>query len=99
MTPEKVVKQKIKSILEELGVYYFMPGGTAYGHAGVPDFVGCINGKFFAIEAKATKGHVTALQLRELNHIANAKGFYIIVNPENLNTLKAQLFSYGHCDS
>ena len=41
MTPEGIVKKKIKDILNSKGAYYTMPIGTGYGAAGVPDFVIC----------------------------------------------------------
>jgi len=50
MTPEKKVKTKVVAILKELRAYYFYPVAGGYGASGVPDIVGCHNGKFFAIE-------------------------------------------------
>ena len=63
-TPEVKVKKQIRKLLETSGAYYAMPMGTGYGSSGVPDFLCCVNGKFVAIEAKAGKGEVTALQLK-----------------------------------
>ena len=91
MTPESKVKSRIKLILEDLRCYYFMPIGGPYSRIGVPDFVGCLNGMFFSIEAKAGKGKTTALQARELQRIKDAGGFAIVVNEENVDLLKAML--------
>ena len=97
MTPEAKVKKRIKSILEELQCYFFMPPANGYGRAGIPDFVGCLNGMFFSIEAKAGKGKTTALQDRELERIRQAGGFALIVNEENLDGLKIILERWnGH---
>jgi len=74
LTPEGRVKKKLRALLDEVGVYYFMPATGGYGRSGVPDIVGCMNGKFFAIECKAPGGKVTALQHREINKIIMAQG-------------------------
>lgn len=91
MTPEAKVKAKIKEVLKELGCYSFSPIGGAYSQNGVPDIVGCLHGVFFGIEAKAGKGKTTALQDRELQRIRDAGGIGIVVNEENLDSLKTVL--------
>ena len=90
-TPESKVKEKIKKILKEYGVYYAMPMGTGYGNSGVPDFLCCVNGKFLAIEAKAGKGIPTALQEKNLRDIKAAGGDAFVVNEDGLEDLKAYL--------
>ena len=91
MTPEVKVKNRIKQTLEELGCYYFMPIGGPYSRIGVPDFIGCIDGLYIAIEAKAGKGTTTALQERELQKIKDHGGFALVVNEKNIDSLKAQI--------
>ena len=91
MTPEVKVKNRIKQIFEELGCYYFMPIGGPYSRIGVPDFIGCIDGLYIAIEAKAGKGTTTALQERELQKIKDHGGFALVVNEKNIDSLKAQI--------
>lgn len=91
MTPEAKVKQRIKDILKELECYSFSPIGGAYSSRGVPDIIGCLNGVFFGIEAKAGKGKTTALQDRELQRIKDAGGIALIINEENLDSLKTVL--------
>lgn len=91
MTPEAKVKVRLKDILKELGCYSFSPIGGAYSSRGVPDIIGCLHGIFFAIEAKAGKGKTTALQDRELQRIRDAGGVAMIVNEENLDSLKTVL--------
>jgi Holliday junction resolvase len=90
-TPEKLVKDKIRKILKEHGVYYAMPMGTGYGNSGVPDFLCCVNGKFLAIEAKAGKGIPTALQEKNLRDIKVAGGIALVVNETNIEELKTWL--------
>lgn len=79
MTPEAIVKGKVRRILDTEEVYYFMPPGSGYGRAGIPDIVGCVNGFFLAIECKAGKGKTTALQERELKNIRMSGGVAMVV--------------------
>ena len=91
LTPEGRVKARTRKVLEELECWYFMPPANGYGRAGIPDFVGCLNGQFFAIEAKAGKGKTTALQDREIAQIKSCGGFALVVNEKNIDSLKAQI--------
>jgi len=90
-TPEAKVKAKIKVILKEHGVYYAMPIGSVYGNSGVPDFLCCVNGHFFAIEAKAGKGVVTALQIKNMQQIIDANGLAMVVREDNLDKLEERI--------
>ena len=78
LTPEGKVKYKLIKFLNSLEPipYYFFPATHGYGRSGVPDVVGCWNGRMFAIECKAEgKGdNTTALQRRELQKINEAGG-------------------------
>ena len=78
MTPEALVKKRIRKILEESKAYFAMPIGTGYGNSGVPDFLICNRGGFIAIEAKAGKGKTTALQESHLAKIRDAGGIAIV---------------------
>lgn len=62
MTPEGLVKKKLRAYLDMLGAYYFMPVQMGYGATTV-DFLVCIDGKFHAIETK--RQGVTKLTLRQ----------------------------------
>jgi len=84
MTPEKKVKNKVVTVLQDAGAYYFYPVAGGYGSAGIPDIIACYMGKFIAIECKAGKGKTTALQDRNIAQIKDAGGFAIVVNEENL---------------
>ena len=91
MTPEGKVKAKVKKVLAEVGAYYAMPIGTGYGNSGVPDFLVCAGGKFVGIEAKAGKGKTTALQEAHLSRIRGAGGIAVVINEDNIQTLKEVL--------
>lgn len=93
MTPEKKVKDAIKKLLRSLpNCYYFMPASNGFGRAGIPDFVGHINGRFFAIEAKAKGGKPTALQIQEMLHISETNGAVWLVDEVN-EDLKQKLIA------
>lgn len=88
MTPEAKVKARVKKVLDEHKVYYFLPATGGYGRAGVPDIIACFNGQFIAIETKAGKGKTTALQERELSRIKESGGTTFVINEENVGDLE-----------
>ena len=92
-TPESKVKDKIKRILKQHGVYFTMPIGTGYGNAGVPDFLCCVppRGGFLAIEAKANGGKTTALQDRHIDEILVRGGEAVVIDEDGLATLEELL--------
>lgn len=93
MTPEKKVKTKVVAILKEVGAYYFYPVTGGYGVSGVPDIVGCYNGKFFAVECKAGKGKTTALQDKNIAQIKACGGQAIVVNEENIEDTRRLIWA------
>lgn len=90
-TPEKKVKAAVRKILGHMDIYHFMPPGMGLGRSGIPDIIGCYQGRFIAIECKAGKGKTTALQERELNMIADAGGFTFVAREDNLEELEQEL--------
>ncbi len=94
MTPEAKVKKRVKEILSDLGAYYTMPVTGGYGNSGVPDFIICIAGLFYAIECKANGGKPTALQLKHCDDIRKAGGVAVIVDETNVENLRKELISY-----
>lgn len=93
MTPEAKVKQRIKKLLGDMGVWYFMPVAGRYAKKGIPDFICCANGRFLAIEAKGNGGQATALQLHTIVEINEHKGIAIIIDEANFHTLERQVAS------
>ena len=86
-TPEAKVKLKVTGLLKTHGAYYFYPVTGGFGASGIPDIIGCINGRFFAIECKAGDNKPTALQERELQKINEAGGVSLVINETNLTML------------
>ena len=91
MTPESKVKARVNKILQEVGAYYAMPMGTGFGHSGVPDFLICKAGLFYAIECKANGNKPTALQLNEMKKIRDAGGVTLVVDETNVDKLRKEL--------
>ncbi len=91
MTPEAKVKLKVRRLLDDLQIYYFFPPANGYGRAGIPDIILCSQGLFGAIECKAGRGKLTALQERELDKINAAGGFTFVANEENGEELEWKL--------
>jgi Holliday junction resolvase len=90
-TPEAAVKAAVRKMLDRLGIYHFMPPGMGLGRSGIPDIIGCYNGRFIAIECKAGKGKTTALQERELQLIKDAGGFTFVAREDNLEEMEGRL--------
>lgn len=81
-TPEGVVKKRVKEYLDSIGAWYYLPVSNGMGRHGIPDVIACINGRFFGIECKAPgkRENTSALQDRELEGIAKAKGVALVVD-------------------
>ena len=90
-TPEGKVKLKVAKQLASVGAYFFYPATGGYGSSGVPDIVGCLRGRFFAIECKAGNAEPTALQKSNLNSIVSAGGFAMVVNELNVDTVATEM--------
>lgn len=62
---------------------------------GIPDIIGCVAGKFFAMELKTEKGKPSDLQVYNINKITKAGGTVCIVRTveESLMTIKSTLMT------
>jgi Holliday junction resolvase len=87
-TPEGEIKDQVRKVLDEMGAYYFFPAANGYGRTGIPDVIACVGGHFVGIECKAGSKQPTALQQRELDNIEKAEGTGLIVNADNIDSLK-----------
>jgi hypothetical protein len=90
-TPEGKVKKSVRQVLDGLGAYYVMPVTGGYGRQGAPDFLVCLEGKFFGIETKAGKGKLTLLQEMNLKKIIEAGGVALVVREEDVKYLPSLL--------
>ncbi len=79
MTPEGKVKAAAKRILSKYPVYGWWPVPIGYGENSL-DYVGCINGVFFAIETKAPGKSMTARQVKISKRICRAGGHVFVID-------------------
>lgn len=91
-TPEGAVKDAVRKLLTEMGIYHFMPAANGFGRAGVFDIVACVNGFFVGIECKKNaKTPPTALQTREAQRLQLANGVAFLANGVNIKELEVLL--------
>lgn len=82
MKESALQKRFIDILKQEKDFWHFKVHGHIQQRKGVPDLLVCCDGKFIAIEFKIKrKGHIeiTPLQEHELDKIASAKGFAVII--------------------
>ena len=94
-TPEAKVKKIVTEQLKQLGAYYFYLVTGGFGRSGVPDIVGCFEGRFFAIECKAGNNKPTPLQQKNMGEIDHAGGLVWVVNEDNMRDVSDRLLSLG----
>jgi hypothetical protein len=86
MKNEGDVKKRIKDVLKATpNCWWFMPPANGFGRSGIPDFVGHVNGHFFAVETKFGRGTTTANQEREIRTIEQTNGQVWIANEHNID--------------
>jgi hypothetical protein len=90
-TPEGKVKKSVRQVLDGLGAYYVMPVTGGFGRQGAPDFLVCLEGKFFGIETKAGKGKLTLLQEMNLKKIIDCGGVALVVREDDVKYLPSLL--------
>lgn len=90
-TPEGKVKTRIAQVLHRVAQSYaishYCPVPCGYGQAGVADFVGCFEGSYFEIEAKASGGVQSALQKHHQQEVEASGGCYLLITPDNVEEL------------
>jgi hypothetical protein len=79
VTPEHKTKRVISKLLSKHKVYSYMPVPYGYGPTTL-DYLGCIRGKFFAIEAKAPGKKPTPLQVNTIERIRAAGGVAFVID-------------------
>lgn len=76
---EREITQAIRLHLVKRGAFCFKVHGGAFQMAGIPDLIGCIDGRFFGLEVKRPGGRATALQSAILRRIEQAGGIAAVV--------------------
>ena len=80
--PEARLQRRIRKALEEEfpSCFFFKVHGGPYQSAGIPDLIGCVNGRFFGLEVKMPGGKkATKLQAATLLKIKNAGGVAFVI--------------------
>lgn len=83
-TPEGAVKELVKRVLRAYGAYAHMPVQMGYGAPSL-DFIGCHEGRFFAIETKAPGKKLTERQRKTAQDMMRAGGaVFVVEGPDTL---------------
>lgn len=61
-------------------MWWYKPQSGTFGRAGIPDYVGCIDGRMFGVEAKANGGKLTNLQQAAIKSIQESGGKVFVVH-------------------
>jgi hypothetical protein len=77
-TAEASLTRAIRGLLNSLNVFHWKEHGGLGSAPGVPDIVGCYQGRLLAIEVKAPKGVVSDHQQRFIDNINAAGGLAFV---------------------
>lgn len=95
---ESVFKSRVIRELKKLGIWHFTKEAMAL--RGLPDLIGCYQGRFFAWELKRSEAEANkktgriVLQRHILTLIRQAGGIGEIVYPENFDQCLADLLQH-----
>lgn len=85
---EKEIKKRVKQLLKDYEIWYFMPQNFGMGVSGVPDFICCLDGKFLALETKSSVGRLSLLQKETLKKLHSLGAYTAVVWPDGLTHLE-----------
>ena len=88
---EKTFENKVKKMLKQKEIWHFKVWGSMFQAAGVPDILGCCNGRFIALELKADNGIASKLQLWTIEQIKKSGGYARTVYPCDYDNLVSDL--------
>lgn len=92
MAAEKQFENEIKKFLSELPKTWFYKNWSGpYSKSGIPDIIACVNGKFVAIEVKASNGKPSELQKRNIRLIQEGNGLGYILYPKDFERFKKDI--------
>jgi penicillin-binding protein-related factor A (putative recombinase) len=78
-TPEAKVKTAVRAVLSGYKIYGYWPVPGGYGKATL-DFLGCVNGWYFAIETKAPGQKPTPRQLQTIDEMTAAGAVVFVID-------------------
>lgn len=94
MAAEKQFEKKVRVWLKETfkgRQWHFKVFGNAFQESGIPDLLGCVNGRLIGLEIKSDTGKPSDLQLYKIELINKAGGYARVVNPSNWESVKNDL--------
>lgn len=92
MAEEKLFEKKVREFLKSLTKqWHFKVFGNAFQESGIPDLVGCINGRLVGLEVKSSRGKASELQRYKIDLINKAGGYATVVSPKNWEEVKRKL--------
>jgi len=86
---ETLFGEKVDRDLRKMGGVWFNINQVSI--RGTPDRIGCLAGRFVALELKTNEGKATPLQIHELQSIVIYGGIAAIVTPDNWEYVKSIL--------
>ena len=94
MAAEKQFENKVKAFLKEQGCWYIKYwGGGGFTKSGIPDLLICCNGRFVAVEVKASTGKPSDLQLKKIRDIRKAGGVAFTLYPDQFEEFKHMIIN------
>ena len=94
MAAEKQFENKVKAFLKEQGCWYIKYwGGGGFTKSGIPDLLICCNGRFVAVEVKASTGKPSDLQLKKIRDIRKAGGVAFVLYPDQFEEFKHMIIN------
>lgn len=100
MRNEHDVKARVKKLFKDEAaqhkkLWWFMPAANGFGRAGIPDFVGQINGYAFAVETKFGTGKLTPHQRNEIEAFTTCGGKAWVVNEKNIDDFELEFVAWA----
>jgi hypothetical protein len=97
MTEKAFVVKSMKRIYAEVGGLWVTTPRTRFAGAGVSDKLGCVRGRFVALEFKApgSSYKATATQLAFLDKVRTAGGYAAVIDSEDALTAAIGALSHG----
>lgn len=87
---ETVFRKKVRAVLEKIPNSWW-ESIQQKTIRGTPDIIGCVNGRFVAIELKSEKGVLAPLQEYKLNGIIKANGIAFSVRPSEWDKISKEI--------